>query len=65
MENGTTLKWWNKLSSAQKTKLCDVNTELVGNVRRWVTLNETEINLLYQEENKSDKEIILYQNKFQ
>jgi hypothetical protein len=40
------MKWWNGLSSAQKTKLCDTNTELVGKHRRWETLTGREIEML-------------------
>ena len=41
------MKWWNSMSSIQKTQLCDTNTELVGSVRRWETLTGREIELLY------------------
>jgi len=52
------MKWWNNLSSGQKTRLCDVNVDLLGNTRRWETLTGREIQLLFDEENKSDAEII-------
>lgn len=44
------LKWWRNLASLRKTQICDTNTELVGNVRRWETLSEFEIVLLYDRE---------------
>ena len=42
------LDWWNNLASATKTQICDTNTELVGNVRRWETLTGREIEMLYR-----------------
>lgn len=42
------MKWWNNLSSLQKTQLCDTNTELVGSVRRWETLTGREIRSLFK-----------------
>lgn len=30
--------WWNTLSSAERTRMCDTHTELVGSIRRWETL---------------------------
>lgn len=41
------LKWWNNLASLRKTQICDTNTDLVGAVRRWETLNEDEIRNLF------------------
>lgn len=41
------IKWWKNLSSLRKTQICDINIKLVGNVRRWETLSEFEIVLLY------------------
>lgn len=52
------MKWWHNLSSAQKTRLCDVNVNLLGNTRRWETLTGSEIEQLFDDENKSDAEII-------
>lgn len=43
------LQWWNQLSSAQKTQICDTNTELVGNPRRWETLTGREIEEIYKQ----------------
>ena len=45
------MEWWNGLSSAQKTNLCDTNTELVGKHRRWETLTGREIEMLMKTEN--------------
>lgn len=42
------MRWWNERSSAQKTKICDLNTDLVGSVRRWETLTGREIEMLYK-----------------
>jgi len=44
------MNWWNNLASARKTNLCDTNTELVGNVRRWETLTGREIEQIYFKE---------------
>lgn len=52
------MKWWNNLSSAYKTQICDTNTELVGSVRRWETLTGREIEMLFDYKCKSDAEII-------
>lgn len=35
------------MSSAQKTQICDTETELVGSVRRWETLTGREIEQLF------------------
>lgn len=40
-------KWWDKFSSAGRTRMCDMHTEIVGKIRRWETLTENEIKLLY------------------
>lgn len=53
-----TLKWWDRLTSQQKTRLCDVNTEVLGSIRRWETLTNLEIQILYEMENESDRQII-------
>jgi len=45
------MEWWKGLSSAQKTNLCDTNTELVGKHRRWETLTGREIEMLMKTEN--------------
>ena len=42
------MKWWNGLSSLNKTQLCDTNTELVGSVRRWETLTGREVQFIYE-----------------
>lgn len=41
------MAWWNNMLSAQKTRLCDTNTEIVGHVRRWETLTGSEIEKMY------------------
>lgn len=46
-ERETAINWWNNLSSSGKTQICDTNTELVGNIRRWETLTGREIQMLY------------------
>jgi hypothetical protein len=52
------MKWWNNLSSAIKTQICDTNTDLIGHVRRWETLTSREIEMLFNDKCKSDAEII-------
>lgn len=47
-DNKNSAKWWNGLDSAEKTKIVDTNTYIVGKCRRWETLNSTEIFELYQ-----------------
>lgn len=42
------MEWWNTLGSADKTRICDTHTELVGSVRRWETLTGREIEILYK-----------------
>lgn len=42
------MEWWNKLSSAGRTRMCDIHTELVGSIRRWETLTGREIQILYE-----------------
>ena len=44
------MKWWNTLSSAGRTRMCDIHTELVGNIRRWETLTEREVQIIYEAE---------------
>ena len=41
------IRWWNTFGSAQKTQICDINTELVGNHRRHETLTGREIEEIY------------------
>jgi hypothetical protein len=41
------MEWWNNLSSAQKTQICDTNTELAGSPRKWESLTGREIQKLY------------------
>jgi len=52
------IEWWNKHISLGKTKLCDTHAEIVGNIRRWETLTENEIEAIYLSENpeQPDKE---------
>jgi hypothetical protein len=52
------MKWWNNLSPACKTQICDTYTELVGSARRWETLTGREIEMLFDDKCKSDAEII-------
>ena len=42
------MAWWNNLSSLEKTRLCDTNTEIVGHIRRWETLTGREIEHIYK-----------------
>ena len=44
------MEWWNTLSSAGRTRMCDIHTELVGSIRRWETLTGREIQMLYESE---------------
>jgi hypothetical protein len=44
--------WWDMMNSAQKTKVCDTNRDIVGTGSRWETLTGREIELLYDEVNK-------------
>lgn len=44
------LEWWDNLSSAQKTQICDINTELIGRNRRHETVDDTEKELLFDAE---------------
>jgi hypothetical protein len=41
------IQWWKGLAPLRKTQICDTNTELVGSIRRWETLTDTEIEMLY------------------
>lgn len=47
------IEWWNEISSAGRTRMCDIYTELVGSIRRWETLTGREIELIYNEEQKA------------
>lgn len=50
-DRSVAMLWWNGLSSARKTQICDTNTWLVGIVvRRWETLTGREIEQLYSRE---------------
>ena len=42
-----TKEWWDALGSAEKTKICDTHTELLGGIRRWETLTDKEVETLY------------------
>ena len=44
------MSWWNNLSSIEKTRLCDTNTELVGHVRRHETLTSREIEMVFKQQ---------------
>ena len=44
------MKWWNTLSSAGRTRMCDIHTELVGNIRRLETLTGKEVQMIYEAE---------------
>lgn len=48
----TAMQWWNTLSSAGRTRRCDINTDIVGSVRRWETLTGMEIQKLYEAEHR-------------
>ena len=50
--------WWNNLSAERKTNICDTNTDLIGSPRKWKSLTGSEIETLYEDECRSDKEII-------
>ena len=52
------MKWWNNLSSTNKSQIYNTNTELVGSVRKWETLTGREIEILYEDKCRSDFEII-------
>ncbi len=49
------LEWWNNFSSAEKTRLCDINTELVGYPRRWESLSGSEIQKIYENEQNNTR----------
>lgn len=57
------MKWWNGLSSAQKTQICDTNTELVGFVRRWETLTGSEIEMIFDSTTHSIEDEVFSDNK--
>jgi len=44
------MNWWNNLISARKTEICDINTWLVGSIRRHETLTGNEIEQLFNKE---------------
>lgn len=44
------LEWWDNLSSAQKTQICDINTELIGKGCRWERLTYHQVELLFDAE---------------
>lgn len=46
------ISWWDGLSSASKTQLCDTNTEMLHGIRRWETLTGREIHQLWEEQLK-------------
>lgn len=39
--------WWNELTSAEKTRLCDLNAEYLKGIRRWETLTGREIEYIF------------------
>jgi len=39
--------WWAALNSAEKTRLCDINTNLIGKNRCWGSLTGNEIERIY------------------
>ena len=41
------LKWWNEFSSLGKTRICDLNTEILGGIRRYESLTGFEIEKLW------------------
>ncbi len=44
------IEWWGNLSSSGRTRMCDIHTEIVGDIRRWETLTDREIQMLYESE---------------
>lgn len=48
------IEWFSKFSSGGKTQLCDMNTQLVGSVRRWETLTGREIEQIWRKETQQD-----------
>ena len=47
-ERQEAMTWWNNLSSLRKTQICDTNTHIVGNVRRYESLTGSEIQELHK-----------------
>ena len=41
------MRWWNPLSSEEKTRICEINRQYVGYPRRWETLTGYEIHNLW------------------
>lgn len=50
------IKWFNSHSSLMKTQICDTNTELIGNVRRYETLTGREIEQIWRKETQESRE---------
>jgi hypothetical protein len=50
------IEWWESLGSASKTRLVDINTELLikGIERRWEKLTGREIEKIWQKELKTE-----------
>lgn len=44
------MQWWEGISSLRKTIICDTNTDIIGEGRRWETLTGREIEQLFDEE---------------
>jgi hypothetical protein len=51
-ERAIAMLWWNAMSSDNKTRWCDSNTDIVGSTRRWETLTGREIELIYKSERR-------------
>jgi len=49
------MEWWNTLSSAGKTRICDLHTEILG-IRRWETLTGREIEKVWESYNFTGSE---------
>ena len=43
----TAIEWWEGLSSARKTQLCDTNMAITGGLRRWETLKDRDIEAIW------------------
>lgn len=41
-------QWWDGLGGLSKTRICDTHPKIVGRVRRWETLTDAEIRMLYE-----------------
>lgn len=48
------MEWWNKLTSLEKYKICENNTELVGSIRNWETLTGREIEIIYEKSSSNN-----------